>query len=562
MIKKTGIAAAVLLLATACAMGPLTPDLNATAPRLEGFGHVGMLITTKSPQAQSLFEQGMQQAYAFNAVEAQRAFKAALAQDPDCAMCAWGVAWQRGPNINDTERRDLSLARRYVAYAASHSASATPRELALIAALQLRYAEGTRARDAAVENAAVCTPGAAGNDKPADPLDVAYAKALRALIERFPDDPDLLSFYAEAELIATPGDGWDRVTGKPLGNIGFLAERLEAALVQHADHTGLNHYLIHTVDDLHNAARAVAASDRLGVLAPRSPHLLHMPAHIYVQVGRYADATQVNTLALAADDAQDAELKSQGFNSSKDWRAHNAHFQWYGALMEGRGDMALTTARSIAGRVATQHHEYADYQKSLVLITLVRLARWDAVLAEPPLEGTDLATVMSQGARGVALARKGRVDEAVAALALLTPAAEAMVKKHAEQDLFDKALRGIAQATEARLQAEIALARNQLPEAIAQQTKAVAAADDADRLEPPYLGAGARLALAEMQMRAKDYAAAEQTLKAELALRSQSGWATSGLLKALDAQGRRAEAEPLRLALAKAWPLADASLRQ
>ena len=366
---------------------------------------------------------------------------------------------------------------------------------------------------------------------------------------------------AEAELIATPGDGWDRVTGKPLGNIGFLAERLEAALVQHADHTGLNHYLIHTVDDPHNAARAVAASDRLGALAPHSPHLLHMPAHIYVQVGRYADATQVNTLALAADDAQDAELKSQGFEPSKDWRAHNGHFRWYGALMEGRGDMALAAARSIASRVAAQHHEYADYQKSLVLITLVRLARWDAVLAEPPLEGTDLATVMSQSARGVALARQGRVDEAVAALARVTPAAQAMAKKHAEQDLFDKALRGIAQANEARLQAEIALARHQLPEAIAAQTRAVAAADDADRLEPPYLGAGARLALAEMQMRAKDYAAAEQTLRAELALRVQSGWATSRLLKVLDAQGRRAEAEPLRMALAKAWPLADASLR-
>lgn len=560
MIKKTGIAAAVLVLATACAVAPLAPDLSATAPKIDGFGHVGMTVTTRSAEAQALFEQGMEQAYAFNGAEARRAFKAALARDPDCAMCAWGVAWQKGPNINEPERGDLSEARRYTAYAASHAAYATPRERALIAALQLRYASGSQARDAAVENAAVCTPGA-GGDRPADPLDVAYAKALRRLIDQYPDDPDVLSFYAEAELIATPGDNWDRLTGKPMGNIGFLADRLEAALAHHTAHTGLNHYMIHTVDDVHNAARAVAASDRLGALAPRSPHLLHMPAHIYVQVGRYADATQVNTLALAADDAEDAELKAQGFKPSKDWRGHNGHFQWYGALMEGRGDMALEIARGIAGRAGQHKNEYADYQRSLTLITLVRLGRWDAVLAQPPLEGTAMATLMGQSARGTALARKGRVDEAVAALALVTPAVQKTVKNHPSQDLFDKALRGIAQASEARLRAEIALARGQLPEALTQQTLAVAAADDADRLEPPYLGAGARLALAEMQMQAQRYTDAEQSLRAELALRAQSGWALSALAKSLMAQGRQSEAAPVRIAAAKAWPLADASLR-
>ena len=560
IVRKTGIAAAVLALATACAIAPLTPDPSATAPRLEGFGHVGMMVTTRSPEAQALFEQGMEQAYAFNGAEARRAFKAALARDPDCAMCAWGMAWQMGPNINEPERGDLTDARRYAAYAANHATSATPRERALIAALQLRYAEGSQARDAAVENAAICAPGS-GGDKPPNPLDVAYAKALRQLIDQYPDDPDVLSFYAEAELIATPGDNWDRVTGKPMGNIGFLADRLDAALAHHADHTGLNHYMIHTVDDVHNAARAVAASDRLGALAPRSPHLLHMPAHIYVQVGRYADATQVNTLALAADDAEDAELKAQGFKPSKDWRGHNGHFQWYGALMEGRGDMALAIARRIASHAGQHANEYADYQRSLTLITLVRLARWDAVLAEPPLEGTAMATLMGQSARGTALARKGRVDEAVAALALVTPAVQQTVKKHSSQDLFDKALRGIAQASEARLRAEIALARHQWPEALAQQKLAVAAADDADRLEPPYLGAGARLALAEMQMEAQRYGDAEQSLRTELALRAQSGWALTALVKSLDAQGRQSEAAPVRVAAAKAWPQADASLR-
>ena len=125
---------------------------------------------------------------------------------------------------------------------------------------------------------------------------------------------------------------------------------LEAGLVLHPEHVGLNHYMIHTVDAVPVARRAEAAADRLGALAPKSPHLLHMPSHTYAHLGRYADATRVNQAAVAADEAMDAEMKRQKFSVSKDWRGHNLHFQWYGALMEGRGDLALSTARTAAGR--------------------------------------------------------------------------------------------------------------------------------------------------------------------------------------------------------------------
>src|SRR5947208_10862682 len=85
-----------------------TPDRTARAPKLEGFGHASWRVLTSSAEAQELFQRGLMQLYAFNQVEAKRAFKAALATDPHCAMCAWGVAMALGPNINDVERGDLT----------------------------------------------------------------------------------------------------------------------------------------------------------------------------------------------------------------------------------------------------------------------------------------------------------------------------------------------------------------------------------------------------------------------------------------------------------------------
>ena len=88
----------------------------------------------------------MAQVYAFNEIEAIRSFKAALAQDPDCAQCAWGVAYQMGPNINDTERHDLREALRYVDYAVKHSVGSSAHDRALIDALAVRYGTDRGAR--------------------------------------------------------------------------------------------------------------------------------------------------------------------------------------------------------------------------------------------------------------------------------------------------------------------------------------------------------------------------------------------------------------------------------
>jgi tetratricopeptide (TPR) repeat protein len=434
--------AALTALLGACALGTLQVDRQAKAPELSGYGTATLTIVNATPEAGRRFAQGMAQAYAFNEAEAVREFKAALAQDPACAMCAWGVAYQLGPNINDTDRGDLSEALRNVDYALKHAQGLPERDRALIDALALRYGHASSARDAAVLAAPVC--GAKVKEK-ADPLDIAYARRMRELADRFPDDPDVLSMYAEAEMIATRDDWWDPVTGAPGGRIGEVADRLEAALVKHPEHTGLNHYLIHAVDALPVAARAQQAADRLGRLAPSSPHLLHMPSHTYVWLGRYADASRVNVEALAADETLATDLRAQGFSVSKDWRGHDGTFLWYAALMEGRGDVALATARASAAR-AKGDGFFSEFTRSRPLLTLLRLERWDEAIAEPADGGKKgVSSMLGHYAHGVAFARTGRSKEAAEALAQLEPEATGLIAKHTSTGYMDKMLRSLAE---------------------------------------------------------------------------------------------------------------------
>lgn len=552
------------LLLGACAVTPLQPDLSARAPLLDGFGESTFAFTANHPTARRHFHQGVLQAYAFNEREAVRQFKAALAAEPSCAMCAWGVAWQLGPNINATERGDLREAQRYIRYAQSKAANATAREQALIDAMALRYGADEAAQASpAISSADVCRSNRGGGGDPAaHPLDLAYADRLGAVVQAFPDDADIASLWAEAQLVATPGDWWSTSTGRAAPRVAQVVDRIERLLERSPRHTGLNHYMIHAADAAPSAARALPAADRMAALAPKSPHLVHMPSHIYVRVGRYAEAASVNQAAVDADVALAQTQTTQGFSVSKDWRGHNLHFRWYAELMQGRGDAALATARALAERAGRRDEPYAEYLRSLPMLTLLRLERWSALLAEPaPSGGKGLARALGEHALGIAALRQGRVDDAQQLLGKVDAAVAEVARDHPRNNDTHRMFRGIAQHAAARLRAELAQAQGRADDALAAHAQAVSAAKRADESEPPMLAAGATLALAQTQLALGQAAAAEASFRADLQVQPDSGWALQGLARALQAQGKTAQASAVRERLNRAWAQADAALK-
>ena len=541
-------------------------DAGRGAPTITDTGTSTFAVTAADPDARRLFHQGMQLVYAFEHSEAARAFRAAFARDASCAMCAWGVAYALGPNINATTRENEPEIHRYLLRAQAAAAKTSALEQALIEALAVRYgaAAPELQRAAVTSSDAMCSTRAAERD--VDPLERAYAQAMTEVVERFAHDPDVVTLYADAIMVTSAWQWWDPKTGAPSGAMGVVVDRLVAALTEHPQHTGLAHFLVHAAEQSPRPERAEAAADVLGRLAPGAPHLVHMPSHIYVHLGRFGDATSVNEQALAVQKTYHEQVTKAGFKPGSNWDFHHLHFLWYAALMDGRGDLALSTARRMADRYSGSM-EVREYVRVLPLQTLVRLERWEQVLAEPePREGLGLTEGTWQYARGVAFARTGRLAEAQQSARELVRLRQLSTLTRAR--LFGRALLDeLLQISAAVLDAEIVRARGQAATAVERNAavdglQRAAGLEDDIGGEPPRWAVSARLALADTLRADGRHAEAEREYREHLRRQRDNGWGLRGLRLVLAAQGNAVDARTADERLQVVWAQADMGLRE
>ena len=269
-----------LVLALACPL--LAENDDPIAPRLDGLGEWHFDVTTESEDAQAFFDQGLRLSYGFNHAEAIRAFKEAARLDPSLAMAYWGQAFALGPNINDKMPHERELeALAAVRKAAELSSLATEKERDLIEALRTRYTDD--------ENA-----DRAGMDK-------AYANAMRKLWTKYPNDPEVGTLVTAAIMNTMPWNYWTE-TKEPREGTAEVVDALERVMARYPDHPGANHYYIHIIEASGDPSRGVPAAERLAALMPGAGHLVHMPSHIYLRVGRYAEASDANVEAILADE--------------------------------------------------------------------------------------------------------------------------------------------------------------------------------------------------------------------------------------------------------------------
>ena len=231
--------------------------------------------------------------------------------------------------------------------------------------------------------------------------------------------------------------------------------------------------------------------------------------------------------------------------------------------MSGQGDVALTVARQAAERASKAEGPWAEYVRSLPMLTLLRLQRWNALVDEPmPTGSVGLAAVVGEHARGVALARLGRMAEARAAMERLQAQAVVVQASTAKADPSDaKQAQDLVAVSRTRLLAELALAEQRFDDALRHQRAGLAAAARLDDNEPPMLAAGSGQVLAEMLQRAGRLQESEAAWRLDLAQQPENGWALRGLVGNLAQQGRAAEAASLRGELDKAWGQAEPALR-
>ena len=519
----------------------LTQDDQPLAPVLEDLGTLHHEISTSSERAQLFFDQGLKMTYGFNHAEAIRSFTEAARQDPDAPMPYWGQALALGPNINDS----MPFERELEAYAAlqkaiERKAHGTPQEHAYIDALATRYS----------------------NDENRDrhALDEAYAVAMKSVWEEFPNDADAGTLYAAALMNQMPWNYWsDGDTPKPA--TAEVIQTLERILEMVPDNPGAHHYYIHIVEASNDPDRGVPSADVLESLMPGAGHLVHMPAHIYLRVGRYAEASESNVRAIAADESYIAACQAQGLYPVG-YYPHNIHFLWASSNFEGRRQVSIASARKLAFKTPRQLlHSFAALQDFIItpLYSFVRFGLWNEILTEPkPEDDLVFPNTIWRYARARAFTERGELEDAATEVAAL----EALV----DDEALDLIVIGRNQATRiARIALHIAtgeltVKQGRTAEGIARLEEAVALQDDLVYSEPAAWHYPVRHTLGAALLEAGRVAEAEAVYRTDLEQHRTNGWSLLGLMQSLNAQGRDAEAAATRTAFQKAWVRADHGL--
>ena len=511
------------------------------APLFDDLGMHEYPISTTNPLAQKYFNQGLNLAYGFNHHEAVRAFREAARLDPGCAMCYWGHALALGPNINKAmDDADIPAAYTAAQLALQESTEVTPVERALILALTKRY--GPQANDRRIA------------------LDESYADEMRKVASQYSDDLEVQTLFAESLMNLMPWEYYNE-DGTPKSETVEVINALESVLGKNPNHPGAIHFYIHAVEATDSAERAEPYADRLRNLVPGAGHLVHMPAHIYLRVGRYADASLANELAAAADESYINQCKAQGFYPAT-YYPHNIHFLWYTSAMEGRRDTSIEAAKKIYGVLPLDEVEQfkeVEYFVPIPLLAYARFGEWDAILAEAaPPETWPYASAMWHYTQGLAHLAKGHLDKADAELAAIDEILAGELIDTTE--ILFVLGRSNAAIARTELAARIELARGNSDSGIALLKTAIAKEDALPYVEPPYWYYPIRQRLGATLLQTNAAAEAEAVFRRDLEIYKHNGWSLFGLQLSLQAQGRTEEAAEVRSEFEAIWQSADTEL--
>lgn len=336
--------------------------------------------------------------------QAEAAFSKAAAADPSCVLAHWGTAmtvvhplWGERPSDAALEKGSAALAR------AAALPPPTPREAAYLAALQGFFHDWK-------------------TTSYPDQL-VAFERSFGDLHAAYPDDIDAAAFYALGRLATAPKADKTFAAQQEAGAL------LEALHQRAPEHPGLFHYIIHAYDNPALADRAIEVARGYDRLAPEVPHALHMPSHIFIRRGYWADAIDWNARSAAA-----ALKQPVGGHTSMHY-AHALDYLAYAHLQRGEDRAAAEVAAALA--------EVTDFQPGLATAyalaavparyVLERQA-WHAAAQLPaetpayfPWQKFPGAAAITVFARGLGAARSGDIAAAKAAHAVLNDLHAALV---------------------------------------------------------------------------------------------------------------------------------------
>ena len=522
---------------------------------IEGLGKYHHPITTHSTVAQRYFDQGLLFVYGYYFPEALASFQEASRLDPQSAMIQWGIAMATAPDPNSRygglPDDPKGQGRAAIQKAWSLRAEASEQERAFIAALMVRY----------------------DREKYPDrsQRDAAYAQAMKELVQRYPDDPEAGTLYADSLMTMSPWNYW-MPDGQPRPGTSEVVSALEHVMAIHPDHPLANHLYVHLFENSQNPARALPAADRLAQTMPGEGHIIHMPSHIYIRVGQYAKAIANNERSLAADKELlklwGTREMPMGYTSLPlSARTHNMHANEFirsAATLEGNYARAIEAARASAASAAAATMDMASdgsSERRLVQpwLTYRRFEKWQEIFTEPaPPKGTPFVEGIWHFVRGSAFMATGRQQEAAGELERVKAASNdpAIAKLQTRINPAGTILTLSAET----LSGEIAAAHGEIESALLHFETAIRMEDGLAYMEPPDWDDPVRLNLAAVLLETKRPAEAEVVYWEDLRRHPENGWALHGLAQAFRAEGKNEEATQTEERFHRAWAQADSKL--
>jgi pimeloyl-ACP methyl ester carboxylesterase/tetratricopeptide (TPR) repeat protein len=532
---------ALLLLFPALALGqhshaPAKPP--APVALVSGLGDIHHPVSTTNPEAQKFFDQGLAYIFAFNHEEAVRSFKQAIQLDPQPAMGYWGIALSLGSNYNvQADGPSLIQAFTNLQKAIELAPKASEHDRAYIDALAKRYSSDINADQSQ--------------------LAVAYKNAMGEVAKRFPDDMDAATLYAESMMNLRPWKLWSP-DGKPAEDTLEIVAVLERVLRRNPNHSGANHYYIHAVEASNNFERALPSAARLGKVAPKAGHLVHMPSHIYIRSGDYNEAAQSNVDAIVADREFITKTGAQGLYTMMYYN-HNIHFLASANAFKGRYADSIKAARELEANVAPhlKAMPMLEMFRPYPIVSMIRFGRWDDILKEPkPDASLKITTAIWHYARGSAYIATNEPAKAEPELAALQAIAKSLP---ADAALGNSKAADVLKVAELLLEGKREYARDGAT-AFNLLNKAAGAEDLTSYNEPADWDLPVREVLGGLLLASGQYNVAEKVFRDELAKRPRNGRALFGLAESLKQQGKQSSAQTVWREFEGQWSEADTKL--
>lgn len=491
--------------------------------------------TSGPPEAAELFERGVLYLHSFEYRDARAAFQAAQEKAPDFAMAYWGEAMTYNHPIwleEDVESAREALGRLAPTPEARAAKTPTERERGYLRTVEILFGEGTKAE-----------------------RDQAYLEALEALSARYPKDHEAATFSSLA---------WMGICheGREFPAYMRAAAIAQAVFAHNPRHPGAAHYLIHATDDPVHAPLGLRAAYAYAEIAPAAGHARHMPSHIFLALGMWAETVTSNQSSW---DAVAARVKAEEWSVERN-NYHALLWGHYGLLQQGR----VQEAEAFLTRMAADHEESGSTRTGTHLALMrtahaVGTGNFAGLPSAPEVgDGMGLAVAASIDlTAGLAALAKGEIAAAEgAAASIRARIASALEGERKRRDDSYARVGGVrtasAEVMALELEALIAEQREDLATALVKANEAAdRERDTPSGFGPPVPAKPARELLGEILSRADRFDEAQPQLARALERTPRRAITLRALAQAARAAGDDTAADSALATLRDVWSAAD-----